>query len=191
LGDFTKSALNTYRDKEMMLTCECLLNVDQLEVLKDEVLRISIAATASVWSRVRQKHSTSFNIGMAYGNPLFTPVHLCCRQQGRTHMGMIYLRLDVSSVLRIVSCDVSTSHILNRLELAVHLTDASKRNSRSPVEVAIFDEDICRVCLRRNCIIAIVYGPPAEGDVVGIDRVTTIGILRDAMLVAHSFKVRE
>jgi hypothetical protein len=174
-----------------MLTCECLLNVDQLEVLKDEVLRIAIAATASVWSRVRQKNSTSFNIGMTYGNPLFTPVHLCCRQQGRTHMGMIYLRLDVGSVLCIMSCDVSTSHILNRLELAVHLTDASKRNSRSPVEVAIFDEDICRVCLRRNGIIAIVYGPPTEGDVVGIDCVTAIGVLQNVRSVAHSLTTRE
>jgi hypothetical protein len=57
-----------------------------------------------------------------------------------------YLRLDISTVLRIMRCDIPTSHILNRFELAIHLTDASKRDPRSSVELAVFDEDVGRVC---------------------------------------------
>lgn len=90
-----------------------------------------------------------------------------------------------------MSCDISTSHILDRLELAIHLADASKRNSGSSVEITVLDKDVGRVCLWRNCIVTIVHGPPAEGNVVGIDCVTTIGILQDAKLVAHSLAIRE
>ena len=41
-----------------------------------------------------------------------------------------------------MSCDVATSHVLNRLELIMHLTNTSKRNSGSSVELAVFDEDV-------------------------------------------------
>ena len=76
-----------------------------------------------------------------------------------------------------MGCDVTTSHILNRFELAIQLTDASKRYSGASVELAVFNEDVGRVCFWRDCVVAIVYCPPAEGDVVCVDYVRPISIL--------------
>jgi hypothetical protein len=72
--------------------------------------------------------------------------------------------------------DVATSHILDRLELAIHLTNASKCNSRSSVELTVFDEDVCRVCFWRNAIVTVIHCPSSEGDVIGIDNVRPICI---------------
>ena len=77
-----------------------------------------------------------------------------------------------------MSCNVATSHILNRLELVMHLTNASQSNPGSSVELAVFDEDVCRIRFWRDSIIAIVYYPSAESDVVGIDCVATISVLQ-------------
>lgn len=73
-------------------------------------------------------------------------------------------------------CDVATGHILDRFELAIHLTNAPKGDSGSPVELAVFDQNVGRVCLWRDCVVAVVYNPPAEGDVVGVDNVSAISL---------------
>lgn len=88
-------------------------------------------------------------------------------------------------------CDVATSHVLNRFELIMHLTNASKRDARSSVELAVFDEDVCRIRFWRNSIIAIVYYPSAESDVVGIDCVATISVLQITKISNTPLKVRE
>jgi hypothetical protein len=79
-----------------------------------------------------------------------------------------------------VRCDVAASHILNRLELAVHLTNASKRDSGASVELAILNKDVGRVCFWRNGVVTVIYNPTTKSDVVGIDSVARVGILIDS-----------
>jgi hypothetical protein len=76
LGDFVKSALDTRSNNGARLTRECLLDIDQLEILKGEVLRITKATTASIWTKVCQKQIMKSSTRNTYGYPLFTPVHL-------------------------------------------------------------------------------------------------------------------
>ena len=76
-----------------------------------------------------------------------------------------------------MGCDITTSHILDRFELAVQLADASERDSRASVELAVFDEDVGRVCFWRDRVVAVVYRPPAEGDVICVDYVRAIRVL--------------
>jgi hypothetical protein len=48
LGDFARSAWGFCSKRIEILTGECLLDIDQLEVFKHQVLRIAEAATTSV-----------------------------------------------------------------------------------------------------------------------------------------------
>lgn len=89
-------------------------------------------------------------------------------------MSTSYLRLDVGTIFRVVRRDIATSHVFDRFELAIHLTDAPKSDTRSSVELAVFDKDVGRVCFWRDRIVAVVYNPPTEGDVVGVNSVGPI-----------------
>lgn len=56
------------------------------------------------------------------------------------------------------------------------LPNATNGNSQAGVEITVLDENVGAVGLHRNAVIAVVDDPVAEGNVVGIDGVSSVGL---------------
>lgn len=75
-----------------------------------------------------------------------------------------------------MGCDVPAGHVLYAFEHAVVLANTSQSNSRTSIELAVFDKDVKRVSLWRNRIITIVHRPATEGNVISVNGIGAIGI---------------
>lgn len=56
------------------------------------------------------------------------------------------------------------------------LPNATNGNSQAGVEITVLDENVGAVGLHRDAVIAVVDDPVAEGDVVGVDGVGSVGL---------------
>ena len=65
--------------------------------------------------------------------------------------------------------DILGGDVLNHVDLAWVLANASHGKAQPCVERAVCDVDVCRVLLHADRVVAIVNDPAQESDIVGID----------------------
>lgn len=85
-------------------------------------------------------------------------------------------RLHSSRIARIHASNIPRRHILNYLNLARILSDATHGEGLTVVKSAIGNVDIGRILFHADAIVAVVDGPAEESDVVGVDGVDAVGV---------------
>lgn len=70
-----------------------------------------------------------------------------------------------------------------RVDLTV-LPNTANGEAQAGVEIAVLDQHIGAVGLQRNTVVAVVYDPVAEGDVVHVDSVRSVSLR--GLLALHS-----
>lgn len=72
--------------------------------------------------------------------------------------------LQATSVLRAVESDVTSGKVLQDLNLAWVLADATESNAGAFVDVEVGHVDVCGVLLRSDGVVAAFVGPVEVGD---------------------------
>ena len=78
-------------------------------------------------------------------------------------------RLDTCSIYGIVQNDVLGGDVLDHINLAWVLANASHGKAKPCIERAVRDVDVSRVLLHADRVVSVVNNPAQKGDVVGID----------------------
>lgn len=79
---------------------------------------------------------------------------------------------------RLIKRHIPHPQPLNSLPHILILADTPNRNAQPPMEQRVLDDDIRRIRLETDTVVAVVDFPVAEGDVRAVDCVCAVGVAR-------------
>ncbi|KAG9967200.1 pectin lyase-like protein, partial [Aureobasidium melanogenum] len=84
--------------------------------------------------------------------------------------------LDVGAISHVVGADVASSDIFDDFESVVVLTNAANCDTKTHIEVTVFNQDVGAVGFQGDGIISVSDVPATEGDVVCVDCVRAVDV---------------